>query len=211
MKQTEQKSEFYIIEDDKLLKSYFKSSVVPRPIAWVSTISAAGVHNIAPFSYFSILADSPCMVMISATGYHSEGGHKDTIQNILDQKEFVVNMVTYELFNKMLITSHSVSKNIDEFEYANLDWIKSANGIRRVAASPIQLECEFYQCVNLPCADSNLSNTMVIGKVKKMYIDRNILDEEKKIDYSKMKLVARMNYDNYLKVAADNFFVRERS
>lgn len=202
---------FITITDLTIAKSLFKSIFVPRPIAWISSISKDGIHNIAPFSYFNLVADSPLMVMFSVTNYHVEGGYKDTLQNIIDCKHFVINLVTHELFDQMNLTAQELPKNADEFDHAQLSWLKSDNSnVRRVLQSPVNIECEFYQTVELPKTDETLSNIMVIGTVKKIHIAEHILDENQRIDYSKMDLVARMGYDKYLKISSDNLFTRKR-
>lgn len=84
----------------KLPKGLFKACVIPRPIAWISTVSKSGVDNLAPFSYFNIVADEPPMVMFSTTEAHVEKGEKDTLRNVEETGEFVVNITSYALKEK---------------------------------------------------------------------------------------------------------------
>ena len=128
----------------------FKSCIVPRPIAWVSSMHPDGAVNLAPFSFFNALASDPPMVMIAFNGYHEHGGEKDTLYNIKSTGEFVVNMVPLSLKDAMNTTTAPVKHEVDEMELAGLSpedsiLVKPP----RVREAPIHLECEFYQELKL--------------------------------------------------------------
>jgi flavin reductase (DIM6/NTAB) family NADH-FMN oxidoreductase RutF len=76
----------------------FKACVVPRPIGWISTVDAAGVRNLAPFSFFNAINEEPPMVMFCANGQHVEGGEKDSVKNARETGEFVVNLATWDIY-----------------------------------------------------------------------------------------------------------------
>ena len=110
---------FYETKDPHGLKhNPFKSLVVPRPIGWISSRDLEGRVNLAPFSYFNAVADDPPTVMFSAGGKHLEGGHKDTPLNVEATGEFVFNLATWELKDKMNLTSATAPRDWDEFKLA---------------------------------------------------------------------------------------------
>ena len=83
--------------DPRLSRNPFKACIVPRPIGWISTVSALGSVNLAPFSFFNAICESPAMVMFCANGAHVEGGEKDSVRNARQTGEFVVNLATWDL------------------------------------------------------------------------------------------------------------------
>lgn len=186
----------------------FKSCVVPRPIAWVSTVHPNGSINLAPYSFFNALASDPPMVMIAFNGYHEHGGEKDTLHNIKTSGEFVVNMVPLALQNAMNTSTAAVAHEVDEMALAGLEAEESIL-VRppRVREAPIHLECELYQEVNLPCTLPDSINTMIIGSVLGVHINDEILSDGL-IDLDKVKPLARLGYMQY--TAVDNLFVMKR-
>jgi flavin reductase (DIM6/NTAB) family NADH-FMN oxidoreductase RutF len=186
----------------------FKSCVVPRPIAWVSSIHPNGAVNLAPFSFFNALASNPPMVMISFTGYHEHGGEKDSLFNIKTSGEFVVNMVPLSLKQAMNTTTAPVAHEVDEFELAGLK-IEDSVLVKppRVMQAPIHMECEFFQEIKLPCTLENSINTTIIGKVLGIHIKDEVLTDGI-IDLSKIKPLARLGYNQY--TAVDNLFTMTR-
>ena len=143
-----------------MLHSPFKAIVAPRPIAWISTISATGVANLAPYSFFNAMAENPHYVAFGS------GGYKDTLSNIEETGCFAVNLVSHDLHEAMNTSSATVAEPIDEFELTKVAKA-TCNRILapRVAASPACLECEFFQKVDLPNDDGAVNDWMVIGRV----------------------------------------------
>ena len=136
--------------DHGLAHDPFKSCVVPRPIGWISTLSAAGVPNLAPYSQFQNLTYDPPYVMFAAN-QKTDGTRKDSVVNAEATGEFVHNMVTYALKDAMNQTAQQLPAETDEFEAAGLE--KASSSLVkpfRVAASPLQLECRYHQTVRLP-------------------------------------------------------------
>jgi len=116
-------------------------SIIPRPIGWISTIDENGINNLAPFSYFNMIGDDPPHVMFSTR--RDNNTNKDTLNNVLTNKHFVVNMVTEELVEQMNATAQVVPAEVDEFELVGLTPIASTKiKPNRVKESPIQFECE---------------------------------------------------------------------
>jgi len=178
----------------------FKSCVVPRPIAWVSSIHPNGTLNLAPFSFFNALAVDPPMVMLAINGYHEHGGEKDTLHNIKATGEFVVNMVPLTLKDAMNMTSAAVAHEVDEIDVAGLETQASVLvKPPRVAAAPIHLECELYQEIELPCTREDSTNRTIIGMVLGVHIQDDVLTDGI-VDLTKVNPLARLGYNQYTSV-----------
>src|ERR1700676_4614581 len=137
--------------EHKDLYGLLLNSVAPRPIAWVSTVSASGELNLAPFSFFNVVSVDPPLLGFSpglrqSRQDKSHGKAKDTLRNIRETKEFVVNIVTYELAEAMNLTSGEYDASVNEFEVAKLTPEVSAV-VRppRGAEPPVSFECKLYQ------------------------------------------------------------------
>lgn len=164
-------------------------SVVPRPIAWVSTISTEGVVNLAPFSFFNVASRNPPMLCISigpGVG-EREGTEKDTLVNIRNQKEFVINVVTSTLGNEMQKTSENLPSDVDEFESAGLTTLDSTIvKPKRVKEAPIQMECQLEQIIQLG------SDHLVIGRMVRYHINDDYYLGNYKVDLEKLQPLGRL-------------------
>ncbi len=185
----------------------FKACVAPRPIGWISTLSADEIPNAAPFSFFNGVASDPPQVMYCTSG-NQPHGPKDTLTNIRETKEFVVNVATWDLRDAMNITSQPARPEEDEFALAGLEAAPS-NLVRppRIAASPINMECRLVDIIDLLSNKPELPNTMVIGHVVGIHIDEAILSDGM-IDNSKLRLISRLGYKDYARV--DETFSMDR-
>jgi flavin reductase (DIM6/NTAB) family NADH-FMN oxidoreductase RutF len=173
-------------------------SIIPRPIAWVSSVSKNGINNLAPFSYFNAVGDDPPHVMF-ATGI-GNNTHKDTLSNILDTKQFVVNMVTEELTEQMNMTAQSVPADVDEFELAGVTPIASEKvKAMRVKESPIHFECELVHHYFLE-GHKNGGACVLIGRIVMMHFDDDVLIDNYKINLETYKPVSRLAGSNYSKI-----------
>ncbi|MBT7941900.1 MAG: flavin reductase family protein, partial [Alphaproteobacteria bacterium] len=125
----------------------FKSCVVPRPIGWISSLSADGTVNLAPYSFFNALAGEPPMVMFSSNG-KQPFGPKDSLANIEATGEFVCSMATWDLRDSMSATSAAERPEVDEFELTGLE-TEPSQLVKppRVKASPVHLECLYHTTV----------------------------------------------------------------
>lgn len=178
----------------------FKSVAVPRPIAWISTVSKDGIDNLAPFSQFTNVGFNHPHVLFAAQ-LNAEGKKKDTVINAEETGCFVHNMVTYELREAMNITSISYPSDVDEFEKAGLTKICSNTvQAKRVLESPIQLECQYVTTVVLPGADWKSGSHLVIGKVVCIHVDENYILPNGKLDILKLRPLARLGYADYTSV-----------
>jgi flavin reductase (DIM6/NTAB) family NADH-FMN oxidoreductase RutF len=170
----------------------FKAIVMPRPIAWISTLSKTGQANLAPYSFFNAFSENPYYVAFGS------GGRKDSLQNISDLGEFAVNLANYDLREQMNATSSTAEG--DEFDLAGLEKA-SCKMIRppRVAASPACLECRHFQTVALPGENGSVDDWLVIGKVVGIHIaDRFI--ENGRVNSAAMKPISRLGYSEYATV-----------
>ena len=183
--------------DHGLARPPFKSCVVPRPIGWLSTVSADGVDNLAPYSQFTNLTFDPPYVLVSINR-NPNGQRKDTAVNIEATGEFVYNIVPYALRNAMDISATPFPPEVDEFEKAGLtkapcELVKPC----RVAESPINLECKFVQTIVLPGDSKTGTVDVMIGKVVGVHIDDSVILPNGKIDMEKIQPLARMGYSDY--------------
>lgn len=174
------------------------STIVPRPIAWVSTLNTQGVENAAPFSFFNVFGEDPATVGFSIL-HRSESDIKDTGVNIRERKEFVVNLVNEELLNEMLISAIDFGPGVSEFERAGLVSIPSSRiATPRIGGSRVSLECKLVQIIELGSMRS-----LVIGEVLAMHVDdASVIDEHRGwIDTESLKLMGRMGPNRYIRTA----------
>lgn len=173
-------------------------AVIPRPIGWISSISEDGINNLAPFSFFNAIGDDPPHVMFSTV--RGNDMNKDTLNNVLSTKQFVVNMVTEELVEQMNMTSQSIPSDESEFELAGLTPIASVKvKPMRVKESPITFECELVHHYSLENHKFG-GATMIVGKIIMMHIDESVLLDNYKINMDTYKPVARLAGSNYSKI-----------
>jgi flavin reductase (DIM6/NTAB) family NADH-FMN oxidoreductase RutF len=173
-------------------------TVIPRPIGWISTISEDGILNLAPFSYFNAVGDDPPHVMFSTV--RTNNSNKDTLNNVLATKQFVVNMVTEDLAEQMNMTSQPIPANESEFELAGLTPIASVKvKPPRVLECKITMECELVHHYNLENSKSG-GATIIIGKIVMFHIDESVLLDNYKINLETYKPIARLAGSNYSKL-----------
>ncbi|HUB83870.1 MAG TPA: flavin reductase family protein [Bryobacteraceae bacterium] len=169
-------AEFHFYEPGKghqLAHDPFKAIVAPRPIGWISTRDAEGRVNLAPYSFFNAVCERPPMVMFSS------GGWKDSVANIEATGEFVCNLVTRPLAERMNQTSACLPRGANEFEFANLE-AASCRIVTppRVAEAPAALECKLVQILRLKNAGgTQLDQYLTIGEVVGVHIDRAYLKD----------------------------------
>lgn len=179
------------------------STVVPRPIAWVVTQDSSGLVNVAPYSFFNAFSDNPVVIGFGA-GPRPEGAAKDTLANIRALGQFVVNLVPFELAQKMNVTAVEFGPEVDEMAEAGLTPAASARVVPpRIAESPVALECETFQLI--PAG----RHTIVLGKVLAMHIaDDCVLDPVKGyVDTPRLGLVGRMHGRGWYAKTTDRFEV----
>ena len=195
-------------EDHGLRNNPFNAIVVPRPIGWISSMDPQGRVNLAPYSFFNAVAYTPPQVMFAATGNHAFGGLKDTVKNVEETGEFVVNLATWDLREQMNASAVPAPREINEFEYAGLTPGKSELvQPPRVAESPVHLECTYTQTVNLLTDEPDNPNTVVFGQVIGIHIaDWAITDGI--VDTAKLQPIGRLGYLDYVRVTEAFSMVR---
>ena len=185
------------IEDHGLAHNPFKALVAPRPIGWIATLDAEGRANLAPYSFFNAIADTPPMVLYSNTGEKEGGaGRKDTLANIRATGEFVANIVPFALRDAMNATSGPYPPDTDEFVLAGLTPAPSRQvAPPRVAEAPAALECRVWRILDLP----GKANHLVIAEVVGVHIDDAVIADGK-VDVTRYQPVARLGYRDYAAV-----------
>ena len=171
------------------------SSVVPRPIGWVSTVSVDDVGNLAPFSFFMAATGNPPTVVLSTS--FREGEPKDTLANVKQIPEFVLNVVSEDVAEAMNATSEEFASDIDELEAAGLTAVPSSR-VRpvRVAEAPINIECKVVQLV--PVGDSRTGSTLIIGEVLAWHVRDDVFDADRmRIRMDQLRAIGRMAGDGY--------------
>lgn len=173
-------------------------TIIPRPIGWVSTISKDGHHNLAPFSFFNAVGEDPPHVMFSTV--RSGNVNKDTLNNVLETGEFVVNMGTEALVDKLNLTSANLKPEESEFELAGLTPAPSLIvKAPRVLESPVNMECKLVHHYSLEDYKDG-GATVMIGRVVMFHVDDSILLDNYKIDQDAYRPVARLAGWNYSKL-----------
>lgn len=165
------------------------SVIVPRPIAWVTTVSAEGTLNLAPFSYFQMVSTDPVMVMISFIG------EKDSWLNIQDTKQFVIHSVRADDVETAVLSSAEVERSVDEIEHLGISLKPSAKvEVPRLASAATAIECVLHSTARVG------SGHVVFGEVVHVYVADALLDDHQRIDVAAFSPVGRMG-SNYYTVA----------
>jgi flavin reductase (DIM6/NTAB) family NADH-FMN oxidoreductase RutF len=176
------------------------SMVVPRPIAFVSSLDAQGVRNLAPFSYFMACSADPPVICFVASHRSAARPAKDTLTNILAKEEFVVNIVSEDFAEKMNLTAAEVPPEVDEFVISGLTPLASELVLPpRVAESHAQMECRLRTTLPISNQDGN-TNTIVFGDVLRFHVDEAVLampGDGYKIDPGKLLAIGRMGGPTY--------------
>ncbi|WHY59806.1 flavin reductase family protein [Cytobacillus firmus] len=172
-------------------------SIIPRPIAFVTTISKKGVLNGAPFSYFNIVTSNPPMISLAIQ--RIEGTQKDTARNIISTKEFVVHIVDEDNVEKINKTAAALPPDKSEIELAQLTSAESTKiSVPGVMEAKIRMECILEQSLSLGGTDTPGCD-LIIGKVVQFHIDENIY-EKGRVDPRGLAAVSRLAGINYAKI-----------
>ena len=179
----------------------YKSLIFPRPIGWISTINKKGIPNLAPYSYFNAIADDPPQIMFSEEAPIAYNRYKDSLTNILSNKEFVVNFATLKTRKQMTLTSVDAPPDVDEFKFAKLKKRKSKKVTPpSVAESPVNLECKLLKTLKLK-SNSKKYGTIVIGEVIGIFINNKFI-KKGRVDSAAMRYVARLGYSEYTTITS---------
>ena len=176
--------------------NWMADAITPRPIAWVSTISTEGKHNLAPFSFFNGITGSPPTLMFSAVANRG-GVKKDTVRNIEATGEFVVNLVPHVLTEKMNATAALLPHGESEFEAFGIE-STAATRVRplRVEAAPVAFECTLHTIVQV--GEGAGSASVVFGRIVAAHVSDAVLGADGKIDPALLDTVGRLGGEHYV-------------
>lgn len=189
---------FFDPKTAKLNRGIFNAIVAPRPIGWISSQSAAGHVNLAPFSHFAIVSTAPPVILFSCNT-PGDRAEKDTLSNVRATGEFVYNLATYDLRDAVNMTSTPAAPEVDEFDLAKLEKAPS-NYVKppRVAASPANLECKVLRIVTIePDQPGDTPSNVVFGRVVGMHIRDEYLLAGGKFDTMKAQPLTRLGGIQY--------------
>jgi len=174
---------------------WMTSVIAPRPIAWVSTVSADGRTNLAPFSFFQGVTSNPPTLMFVPVN-NRDGQPKDTVRNIQQLPEFVVNVVPYALAGPMNDTAATLPYGESEADKFGIAMTPSTQ-VRppRVAVAPVAFECTLHQIVNI--GEGPLAAHVVFGRIHLVHVSDAALGAEGRIDSGKLDLIGRLSGDWY--------------
>jgi flavin reductase (DIM6/NTAB) family NADH-FMN oxidoreductase RutF len=172
------------------------SILVPRPIAWISTVDGQGRRNLAPFSYFGGIASSPPLVGVSIA--RRRGAKKDTLRNLEETGEGVIHLPTEDLADRMVLTSGDFPPEEDEFTLAGLTPVASTH-VRapRIGEAPVAMECRVERIIEL--GDSGDSNSFVIARVVFLHVRDDLL-EDGRVQIERFRPVGRLGGESYCRL-----------
>lgn len=191
------------------LHGYLLGAVAPRPIAFASTIDANGRPNLSPYSFFNVFSANPPVAIFSPARRVRDNTTKHTLENVLETKEVVINIVNYAIVEQMSLSSTEYPKGVNEFEKAGLTPIPS-DLVKpfRVKESPVQLECKVKEVIHL--GEEGGAGNLIISEIVMVHVDEHVLDTEKKIDPHKIDLVSRMGGNWYCRANGEALFEIEK-
>lgn len=196
------KTDIHMISlDPKILSAaktqgYLQAAVGPRPIAFASTIDEKGTPNLSPFSFFNVFSANPPILVFSPARRVRDNTVKHTLVNCQNQKEVVINVVTYDIVQQMSLSSTEYPEGVNEFLKAGLTMLPSEK-IKppRVAESPVQFECVVNEII--PLGSEGGAGNLIICEVVQIHLHESILREDQTIDQQKLDLVSRMGGNWY--------------
>lgn len=187
------------------IQNYLQHAIAPRPICFASTIDKAGNVNLSPFSFFNLFSSNPPVVIFSPARRVRDNTTKHTLQNVAEVPEVVINIVDYDMVQQTSLASCEFPKGTNEFIKAGFTEEKATIvSPPMVKESKIKLECKVIEIK--PLGTEGGAGNLVICEVLCMHIDDSILDEQKKIDQTKIHHVARLGGDWYSKVDESSLF-----
>jgi flavin reductase (DIM6/NTAB) family NADH-FMN oxidoreductase RutF len=189
----------------QMVQKYLQNAIAPRPICFASTVNKDGVPNLAPFSFFNLFSSNPPIAVFSPAYSGRTGAPKDTLLNVLEVPECVINVVNYNMVHQTSLASSPFPKGVNEFVKSGLtplasDLVKPL----RVKESPVQLECKVIEVKEL--GKHGGAGNLVICEIIRIHISESILDMDKNIDAQKIDLVARMGDNWYCRASGDAVF-----
>jgi flavin reductase (DIM6/NTAB) family NADH-FMN oxidoreductase RutF len=184
-------------------------TVAPRPIAFASTVDAEGRPNLAPFSFFNVFSSNPPTLVFSPARGGRDGKLKDTLLNVREVPEVVINVVAHDMVQQMSLASTAWERGVNEFEKAGFTALASET-MRpfRVAESPAQFECAVTQVIEL--GQQGGAGNLIVAEVRRMHLAERIFGPDGRIDPQRIDLVARMGGDWYARASGAAVFEVEK-
>jgi len=188
-----------------ILQKYLQNAIAPRPICFASTVNKEGEPNLAPFSFFNLFSSNPPIAVFSPAYSGRTGAAKDTLLNVHEVPEVVINVVNHNMVQQTSLASSPFAKGVNEFIKAGFtplvsDLVKPF----RVKESPVQLECRVTEVKELGKLGG--AGNLVICEILRIHIDRSILNDDNHIDTKKIDLVARMGDNWYCRAHGEALF-----
>lgn len=188
-----------------LLHAYLLGAVAPRPICFASTMDNEGNPNLSPFSFFNVFGSKPPILIFSPARRVRDNTIKHTLENVLETKEVVINVVSYNIVQQANLASCEYPKHTNEFTKAGFTPLPSEMVKPfRVKESPVQMECKVLQVIET--GQEGGAGNLVVCEMLCMHIDDHVLDEQGRIDPHKIDLVARMGQDYYCRASGPAVF-----
>ncbi|KAI0628447.1 hypothetical protein C8Q77DRAFT_1067984 [Trametes polyzona] len=188
-------------EDPARMYALMISGIVPRPIAFVASVSEDGVENLAPFSWFNQVTHNPPLISVSCSA-RPEGGLKDTASNIKATRGFTVNIISEPFVENANVTSLDAPAEVSEWPLTGLTKEPSTHvKAARVKESAFSMECELFQSVDIiHPTNGKHTATLILGLVKCIHVRQDVLNERGVVDYAKLRPVARLGDITYARV-----------
>lgn len=190
---------------NQTLYRYLSAAVAPRPVCFASTIDQEGKVNLSPYSFFNVFSSNPPIMIFSPVRSGRDNTTKNTLDNVLEVKQVVINIVNYAVVEQMSLASTAYAKGVNEFVKSGLTAIPSERvAPPRVAECPVAFECTVQQVI--PLGTEGGAGNLVIAKVELIHVQEAYLDEEGFLDTEKLDLIARMGENWYCRASGDALF-----
>jgi flavin reductase (DIM6/NTAB) family NADH-FMN oxidoreductase RutF len=191
----------------------FNSLVVPRPIGWITTMDVDGVINLAPFSFFNaISAAPPCVIYCPSYFKPGFDEPEPSLVNVKATGEFVYNMCTHDLREKMVLTTKQSPRSPEEFTNVGLE-VAPCHQVKppRVKEAPVALECKYVQSITLPATEDGAAATAVIGQIVGIHISDDVITEDGLVDMKNLRPLARLGYYDFAVIEPEQIFSMQAS
>jgi flavin reductase (DIM6/NTAB) family NADH-FMN oxidoreductase RutF len=194
--------------ETKNVYGMLSGSIGPRPIAFASTVDKNGIPNLSPYSFFNVFSANPPILIFSPVRRVRDNSIKHTLENVMQTKEVVINVVNWDMVQQMSLSSTEYDQGVNEFDKSGLTMLKSHLVTPpRVKESPVQFECKVNDTIAL--GKEGGAGNLIVAEVIKIHIREDLLDEGLHIDQHKIDLVSRMGGNWYSRANKGMFEVEK--
>ena len=184
--------------EDRHAHDLLTSAMIPRPIAWVSSINESGQINLAPFSFFTGVSWAPPILAFSVVN-RADGTLKDTVRNIREVPEFVVHIVSVDLLSTMEYSAKRLPYGTDETSITNIHWLKSRTiKPHRIQEAKIAFECTLERLINV--TEGPNAGNLILGRIQLLHVRDDILKNEREVDWRRLDVLGRLSGNRYCSV-----------